>query len=143
MKKVCYVCKEEKPLEKFSKNKARKDGLQTYCRDCRRTEQTKWYFQRKYGMSLEERDRMLEEQDYKCAICNSKVKFRDKPVHGKSDLPKIQDNIGTYAVIDHCHESETIRGVLCGHCNVGLGAFKDNIKSLRNAIKYLKNSGKD
>lgn len=36
--KVCYICKIEKPVSEFNKqNKSRKkDGLDSYCRDCRR-----------------------------------------------------------------------------------------------------------
>lgn len=34
--KVCYKCKEEKPFEKFSKNSSKKDGLQGYCKDCKK-----------------------------------------------------------------------------------------------------------
>ena len=33
------------------------------------------------------------------------------------------------------------RGMLCHHCNRGLGNFKDNIQNLENAILYLKNKG--
>lgn len=39
--------------------------------------------------------------------------------------------------VDHCHDGGHIRGILCGQCNTGLGMFKDNIASLKNAIKYL------
>ena len=40
--------------------------------------------------------------------------------------------------IDHCHKTGTIRGLLCYICNTSLGRFNDNIKSLENAILYLK-----
>lgn len=33
-KKLCCTCKEELPIEKFGKNKAKKDGLMVYCRSC-------------------------------------------------------------------------------------------------------------
>ena len=32
--KVCYMCKQEKPVSEFSRNKTTSDGLQTYCRKC-------------------------------------------------------------------------------------------------------------
>ena len=39
--------------------------------------------------------------------------------------------------VDHCHITGKIRGLLCGNCNKALGLFKDNTKSLKNAINYL------
>lgn len=39
--------------------------------------------------------------------------------------------------LDHCHERNEIRGMLCGGCNLGLGHFKDDAQKLRMAIGYL------
>lgn len=44
-------------------------------------------------------------------------------------------------VLDHCHRTGKIRGLLCGCCNVGLGHFKDNPKLLEIAIDYLQKNG--
>lgn len=40
--------------------------------------------------------------------------------------------------IDHCHERNIFRGLLCSTCNTGLGQFKDDIQRLLSAIEYLK-----
>lgn len=40
--------------------------------------------------------------------------------------------------VDHCHITGKTRGLLCNNCNTILGHAKDNIKTLQNAIKYLK-----
>ena len=40
-------------------------------------------------------------------------------------------------VVDHCHTTGIARGILCAHCNVALGSFKDNIEIIKNAVKYL------
>jgi hypothetical protein len=40
--------------------------------------------------------------------------------------------------VDHDHETNKIRGLLCSRCNTGLGLFFDNISNLENAILYLK-----
>lgn len=42
--------------------------------------------------------------------------------------------------MDHNHKTEKFRGMLCSHCNRGLGNFKDNIEILEQAILYLKNT---
>jgi hypothetical protein len=39
--------------------------------------------------------------------------------------------------VDHNHDTEKIRGVLCRLCNTGIGQFKDDVSRLQVAIKYL------
>jgi hypothetical protein len=39
--------------------------------------------------------------------------------------------------IDHPKGERRMRGLLCHHCNTGLGAFQDDIKILQAAINYL------
>ena len=133
--KRCYVCQTSKSVSEFSRNSTRFDGLQTYCKQCGKEKQSQWYYQRKHKITLEERDAFLAKQDGKCAICGNPTEFKQK---SERDC-----NIGTDAVIDHCHTTLKIRGVLCGFCNTGLGAFKDNPFSLENAIKYLLDSVED
>jgi len=43
-------------------------------------------------------------------------------------------------VLDHCHDSKRFRGWICNYCNVALGQVKDNIDTLKKAIKYLENA---
>lgn len=74
---------------------------------------------RTYGIDNNWVDMKLLEQDLKCLICKQELCEKTKRV-------------------DHCHSTGKIRGLLCNLCNVGLGAFKDNIESLQNAIVYLK-----
>ena len=44
---------------------------------------------------------------------------------------------GSGFVVDHCHSSGVIRGILCNPCNMMLGKAKDNTNTLQNAITYL------
>ena len=71
---------------------------------------------KKYGMSNPEFKEMLSRQKNKCAICGI-----PNPIH-----------------IDHDHLTGKVRGIVCFHCNTGLGHFKDNGALLLNAINYLK-----
>ena len=42
-----------------------------------------------------------------------------------------------FLVIDHCHDTMALRGILCRKCNAGLGQFKDDPRLLQRAAKYL------
>lgn len=42
--------------------------------------------------------------------------------------------------LDHCHDTHTVRGMLCHGCNVGIGYFENSPAKLRAAIIYLENS---
>lgn len=59
-----------------------------------------------------------------CAICGS-TGFKMKEHHN------------SLLVIDHCHKSGNIRGMLCHNCNRGLGLFQDDTSLLYKAISYL------
>ena len=67
--------------------------------------------------------------DHKCPICN----------RSESEISSGGGNKSTRWVLDHNHETNKFRGWLCHNCNMGIGAFKDNIEVLYKAIEYLKN----
>jgi len=68
-----------------------------------------------YGVSKEAVEGMRAGQQDCCAICRMKKKL----------------------CIDHNHETNKIRALLCRTCNSGLGMFKDSLGLLRNAGQYL------
>lgn len=82
------------------------------------------WLRKNYSISLEEYQNLYELQNGLCGICNS-VGF------------KISKNQRQNIVIDHCHKSGKVRGLLCHNCNRGLGLFKDSKEYLYNAILYL------
>ncbi len=43
-------------------------------------------------------------------------------------------------LLDHCHSTMQVRGLLCSNCNVGLGQFKDNATLLKRALEYIENN---
>ena len=63
-------------------------------------------------------------QNGNCAICNTSY---GGTTHHKRRILSI----------DHDHLTGSVRGLLCNNCNKALGLFKDNIKILEKAIKYL------
>lgn len=74
----------------------------------------------RFGIGWPERLRMSAEHEGKCAICGEEEQLPGRPLH-----------------VDHCHDTQRVRGLLCGHCNRGLGSFRDDPDRLANAIKYL------
>lgn len=75
---------------------------------------------RRYGLTLEEYNTIFTNQDGKCAICKiHQIELEDK------------------LCVDHNHETDKIRGLLCRECNFGLGKFKDDKELLLEAINYL------
>lgn len=74
---------------------------------------------KKTGFSVALVAALKEKQKGACAICSAS--FMKEP-HA-----------------DHCHASNTPRGLLCGGCNRALGFFKDNPAALAKAIEYLAN----
>ena len=79
-----------------------------------------------YKITTPVRDAILRGQDGLCKTCSTPVEFyRDGPMDGR-------------AVVDHCHETGKVRGVLCSSCNIALGKVKDRVRTLENMINYLK-----
>jgi hypothetical protein len=132
MSKECKVCGVEKNISDFYTG--RKD-----CKDCKNAVARKRWKEnieasdrykkrnrerakeRRYGITQEQFDQMLLDQNNKCKICD--IEFKNtKDTH-----------------IDHCHNSSVVRGLLCNNCNIALGQFGDNTDIMDNAIKYLVN----
>jgi len=80
----------------------------------------KIYFQ-KYGITLDNYNIMLEEQNFCCKICK----------RNESEFIK-------KLAVDHCHNTGKVRGLLCNDCNLGIAYLKDSTINLENAIEYLK-----
>lgn len=81
-------------------------------------------FARRTEVKEKFRQRMLEKQGHRCAICGMKVKG-----FGGKDADS--------ARIDHDHATGFVREALCNGCNVGLGGFRESPDALRAAIAYL------
>jgi len=86
---------------------------------------------KKYGITEEMYHDMCTEQGDMCRICKkhkNDIPLPDKPRQGQQSRA---------FVIDHCHETHKVRGLLCGKCNTALGGFNDDVGLLRTAIEYL------
>lgn len=103
--------------ENFGINRARSDNKDRYCKECSRQDKA---IKKKHAKI---KDMLFEKQNYQCMICL-------EPITKKR-----------YIHVDHCHETGIVRGVLCHHCNNGLGGFKDNIQNIVRSLPYLHKNG--
>ena len=98
--KWCKACKEN----------FRTLGFYKKCERCKQTNSESW-FRLQYAITLAQRKDMLEEQNYKCEICKRPANAFQKGLH-----------------VDHCHETNKVRGMLCAKCNAALGYIEKYIK---------------
>jgi len=136
--KTCNICGEAKSLDDFHKKSSAKDGKQTMCKECNKARVRSWqddnpnYWRtqrnRKDSIAVQRRARTygITETEVKllletsfCELCHAEF----------SETARKN--------IDHDHVTGKVRGVLCGHCNRGLGHFKDDPELLKRAINYL------
>lgn len=71
---------------------------------------------RLYGLTEEQFQALLEQQDWECAIC---TRLLISPV------------------VDHDHWSGKVRGLLCRKCNAAIGLLEDNPGLLMTAAEYV------
>lgn len=88
--------------------------------------------QKKYGITLKQYQEMLAKQGGACAICGSTTTFS----RGYRTVEKGKSNF----MVDHCHTTGKVRGLLCGKCNTALGLLRDNPDNCRRAAEYLERS---
>lgn len=138
--KICGSCREKKPLHMFSNNPGRASGVSGWCRKCEnQNKKTKYQTRirnanlKKYNLNQEEYLLMLKTQENKCKICG--VHAQHAPATGFAKEGVL--------CVDHDHLTNKVRGLLCSHCNTGLGLFFDNIDNLEKAILYLKENNVD
>ena len=140
--KVCKKCRDGQPkklkpesLQKIKQYKrayyqAHKEEYKTRSRDGyrarkkrdvdrkeRRRQSLFKYRLKKYGLTLQQFDALQLQQAGCCAVCGSTL---DHTCH-----------------VDHDHSTGRVSGLLCCHCNHGLGEFRDDVDLLRKAIQYV------
>jgi hypothetical protein len=81
-----------------------------------------------YGISLEDFATQLEIQGGRCANCRCML-----------TLGIENARTGDSAVVDHNHDDDSLRGILCNHCNRGIGLLGDNSDGVKRATEYLEN----
>jgi len=107
-------------LENLEKARAKDRERYHKNKEGHKIRQYRYHLKRTYGLDLLEYEKLFELQSGECAVCLQKPRYK---LH-----------------VDHCHTTGEIRGLLCASCNRGMGYFRDDIKSLSRAVKYLQKS---
>lgn len=74
---------------------------------------------KRYGLHTKQQEELFEKQNKKCAFC------------GTDQLALHVGRGNKSAVVDHCHETGRVRGIVCGVCNGLFGGFE----KVRNLVK--------
>jgi len=77
---------------------------------------------KRYGITLEQYNDAVSSVYGQCEVCENSP-------HGKGRHGCLH--------IDHCHDTGKLRGLLCVHCNTGIGMLEHSIEFLENAKAYL------
>lgn len=126
--KACSLCHEVKPLEEFHRQPKGKHGRHSQCKSCfnrnarvlkkktyTKDQKRRWLLATRYRLTPDQVEEMSKAQGHRCAICSKPFKKR---------------------VVDHCHKTKKVRGLLCHGCNIKLPAV-ENGWFLNAARKYL------
>ena len=113
----CTRCHTEKPAtaEFFPLHNKKRNGLDSWCRECRATYRNANCRGKFRAVISDEKLQELKATTHECVICGAQ-----EPL-----------------VVDHDHVTGKVRGMLCNHCNRGLGHFRDDPTLLEFAAQYL------
>ena len=107
----CSTCGDDIPLNApGTKNR--------YCRLCDRV--------KKYGITGADYKTLLAKQDHRCRIC------------GTEHYDGVRDGMDSPLVVDHCHDTGAVRGLLCPKCNMAIGLLGDDPATVQAATDYLR-----
>jgi hypothetical protein len=114
---TCTRCKSEKPAsaEYFPLHNKKRNGLDSWCRGCRATYRSEICRGQFRASINDEQLKEIKRAVTECVICGDSGSL----------------------VVDHDHLTNKVRGMLCNHCNRGLGHFRDSPMLLEFAAQYL------
>lgn len=141
--KYCPGCAIVKPTDEFYRNK---DKFAPHCKECCKTLRNErnsrpevkearrreylsnrdkrkcQKLQRNYGITLEQYDEKLIQQNGQCSICGLTPEKNGKAL-----------------AVDHDHKTGKVRDLLCNNCNVAVGFLKEDISLCEKIRDYLLN----
>lgn len=147
---ICTKCRIDRTEEEFPDDSRNRSGKASWCKNCYRErnrnrvvdpatkahgdrrhyqkhhakireQQIDSRLRHRYGISKDQYDQMVADQEGRCLICDL--------------VPTRTDNKLTLHV-DHDHSTGVVRGLLCTGCNVKLGML-ENLDWVEKAQRYL------
>ena len=114
---TCTRCQQEKPAtaEFFPPHNKKRNGFDSWCRMCRSEYKSTFCRGKHRAVISDELLAEIKSTTKECVICGSNEAL----------------------VVDHDHKTGEVRGMLCNHCNRGLGHFRDDPMLLEFAAQYL------
>lgn len=115
----CSRCQQMLPLTQYAKHNGGTAylGIHPYCKDC----SAERHLISKYGLTKADKVKMYENQNETCAVCKEGVSLSE-------------------IVVDHCHKTGKVRGLLCNACNKAIGLLKDDHMRCLSMISYLQSN---
>ena len=140
--KKCRACKENKELSEFVKDKSRKSGCTNLCKKCARDKYRLKYplenirrRSRRFVTENGTRDYTAESLWARYELTKEDLKKKTASQQGKC---KICEEEPTRLVIDHCHSTGKVRGLLCDRCNAFIGHLERCGLDISKYTAYLK-----
>jgi len=142
-KKYCPSCETIKNIDEFSTMKVR-NGIASHCKECNRQKLQLYYNTKKgkeakknsylknkirlknnklirnFGITYDEYIKILNQQNGKCVICG-----------------KTEKENGKMLAVDHDHNTNKVRELLCASCNLVVGFIEKNDLNFKNIENYL------
>ena len=129
----CTHCRNYQPWGEFYEVPRNKTGHASRCKTCVRSGQAGRYLSARADAESAERMR-VQRRAYKYGVTVDAIMQMEAvtecSICGGTLTSKTR-------VIDHCHETDRVRGVLCKPCNLAIGILGDNQESLMRAVRYL------
>ena len=151
MKQLQHECPKCGAQKEKVKDSSAKKGWRMRCVACRYADNKRRY----YATTEERRKKYLENYDPEAQRRKALwQKFRITPEDWDALYEKQggvcwicgdsgEDHRWGRLMVDHCHETGAVRGLLCSCCNTGIGLFQDNPIRLQKAVEYLNGGNKD
>ena len=114
--------KENRDKRKVWNKKYRETHKRNNNEKCRQTG-WKYNIKRKYGLTPEEYNLLMDVQNGRCAVCGNEQECQR-------------------LAVDHNHITGKVRGLLCINCNRALGFLKEDTERMENLIAYVKKHNK-
>jgi hypothetical protein len=148
----CRYCGKAWPPESFRTPRGKPT---THCRACLEAKRARTRLKRerigpagvraanlwdKYRITVEQYDALRAAQQYRCRICGTHEDDITAILTGRPRLDGTPTARAVRLVVDHCHNSRQVRGLLCNNCNTMIGLSSEDPVVLRAGAAYLEAS---